>query len=214
MDGRSEAFDNQFGKGSNEVNTSCKKGKKSKYWCAKLPDDLVLTEITDQGPVKKEDIREAERSKRELEEYEDDLDRYEIEGELDPDFVWRNIYQDFLYLIERGDLTPHDLLRKKGRQIPSFAGDYLLEGTGELTTGRTYREIREYVGSGGPLQDFMFASYCFLTRCCASAGSWRSSSTDSKGGMVTQISSSFSVLSGISTGSPLLDDSPDPQEDA
>ena len=116
------------------------------------------------------------------------------------DSIMRNIYQDFLYLIERGDLTPHDLLRKKVRQIPSFEGDYLLEGTGELTTGRTYREIREYVGSGGPLQDFMFASYCFLTRCCASAGSWRSSSIDSKGGMVTQISSSFSVLSGISTG--------------
>ena len=92
MEGRSEVFDNQFGKGSNEVITSCKKGKKSKYWCAKLPDDLVLTEITDQGPVKKEDIREAERSKRELakqelEEYEDDLDRYELEGELDPDLV-------------------------------------------------------------------------------------------------------------------------------
>ena len=52
----------------------------------------MLTEITDQGPVKKEDIREAERSKRELakqelEEYEDDLDRYEFEGELDPDLV-------------------------------------------------------------------------------------------------------------------------------
>jgi hypothetical protein len=75
-----------------EVNTSCKKGKKSKYWCARLPDDLVLTEITDQGPVKKEDIREVERSKRqlvkqELEEYEDDLDRYEFEGDLDPDLV-------------------------------------------------------------------------------------------------------------------------------
>ena len=52
----------------------------------------MLTEITDQGPVKKEDIREAERSKRELakqelEEYEDDLDRYEFEGDLDPDLV-------------------------------------------------------------------------------------------------------------------------------
>jgi hypothetical protein len=94
MEGRSEVFDNdnQHGRGSNEGIKSCKKGKKSKYWCAKLPDDLVLTEITDQGPVKKEDIREAERSKRELvkqelEEYEDDLDRYEYEGELDPDLV-------------------------------------------------------------------------------------------------------------------------------
>jgi len=81
------------------------------------------------------------------------------------DSIMRNIYQDFLYLIEKGDLTPHELLRKKGRQIPSFEGDYLLEGTGELTTGRTYREIREYEGSGGSLQNFMFATYCFLTRC-------------------------------------------------
>ena len=68
------------------------------------------------------------------------------------DSIMRNIYQDFLYLIEKADLTPHQLLRKKGTQIPSFEGDYLLEGTGELTTGRTYREIRKYVGSGGLLQ--------------------------------------------------------------
>ena len=52
----------------------------------------MLTEITDQGPVKKEDIREVETSnkqlvKPELEEYEDDLDRYEFEGDLDPDLV-------------------------------------------------------------------------------------------------------------------------------
>jgi len=81
------------------------------------------------------------------------------------DSIMRNIYQDFLYLLEKGDLTPHDLLRKKGVQIPSFEGDYLLEGTGELTTGRNYREIREYRGSGGHMQDSMFATYCFLTRC-------------------------------------------------
>ena len=81
------------------------------------------------------------------------------------DSIMRNIYQDFLYLMEKGDLTPHGLLRKKGEQIPSFEGDRLVEGTGELTTGRTYREIREYEGSGGSMQDFMFATYCFLTRC-------------------------------------------------
>jgi hypothetical protein len=81
------------------------------------------------------------------------------------DSIMRNIYQDFLFLLEKGDLTPHSLLRKKGTQIPSFEGDYLVKGTGELTPGRTYREIREYEGSGGAMQDFMFATYCFLTKC-------------------------------------------------
>jgi len=86
MEGRSDEF-------SNQVGTNSRKGsKKSKYRCAKLPDDLVLTEITDQGPVKKEDLREADRVKRqlamkEMEEEEDDLDRYEYEGELDPELV-------------------------------------------------------------------------------------------------------------------------------
>ena len=112
------------------------------------------------------------------------------------DSIMRNIYQDFLYLIEKGNLTPYELLRKKGRQIPSFEGDYLLEGTGELTTGRTYREIREYLGSGGPLKTS--CSPPSASSPGASVGSWRSSSTDSKGGTVTHIS--FSVLSGISTG--------------
>jgi len=81
------------------------------------------------------------------------------------DSIMRNIYQDFVYLLERGDLTPHGLLRKKGEQIPSFEGDMLMDGTGELTPGRNYREIREYRGSGGSMQDFMFATYYFLTRC-------------------------------------------------
>ena len=81
------------------------------------------------------------------------------------DSIMRNIYQDFLYLLEKGDLTPHSLLRKKGTQIESFEGDYLLEGTGELTAGRSYREIREYNGSGGAMKDFMFATYCFITKC-------------------------------------------------
>jgi len=81
------------------------------------------------------------------------------------DSIMRNIYQDFVYLLERGDLTPHSLLRKKGEQIPSFEGDMLMEGTGKLTRGTNYREIRQYRGSGGFMQDFMFATYYFLTRC-------------------------------------------------
>ena len=75
------------------------------------------------------------------------------------DSIMRNIYQDFLYLLENGDLTPHGFLRKKGEQIPSFQGDQLMDGTGELTAGRYYKEIREYRGSGGSMQDFMLANY-------------------------------------------------------
>jgi len=81
------------------------------------------------------------------------------------DSIMRNIYQDFVYLLEKGDLTPHSMLRKKGVQIESFEGDRLLPGTGELTSGRSYKEVREYTGSGGAMQDFMMATYCFLTRC-------------------------------------------------
>ena len=36
----------------------------SRYWCSKLPDDLVLTEITDQGPVKKEDYQKERKFKK------------------------------------------------------------------------------------------------------------------------------------------------------
>eukprot|EP00092_Neocalanus_flemingeri_P019636 GFUD01021268.1.p1 GENE.GFUD01021268.1~~GFUD01021268.1.p1 ORF type:complete len:496 (+),score=153.04 GFUD01021268.1:85-1572(+) len=93
MDGRSEEFDNRVYQGK-------KKDKMgNKYQCAKLPDDLVLTEITDQGPVKRENLslREEGRIKREMakremkdeveDEDEDDLDRYENQGELDPDLI-------------------------------------------------------------------------------------------------------------------------------
>jgi len=68
------------------------KRKHKKYWNAKLPDDLVLTEITDQGPIKKVDVKKLDEDygdfvNEEEEEYEEDLDRYEYEGELDSDLV-------------------------------------------------------------------------------------------------------------------------------
>jgi len=99
MDGRSKEFDNHDYTGK----TKAKEAKK--YFCAKLPEDLVLTEITDQGPVMREDLRKEGRIKREIakrevdedEDYldryemreadEDDLDRYENEGEMDPDLI-------------------------------------------------------------------------------------------------------------------------------
>jgi len=68
------------------------KRKHKKYWNAKLPDDLVLTEITDQGPIKKVDVKKLDEDygdfvNEEEEGYEEDLDRYEYEGELDSDLV-------------------------------------------------------------------------------------------------------------------------------
>jgi len=80
------------------------------------------------------------------------------------DSIMRNIYQDFIYMIEKGDLTPHYLLRKKGEQIPSFVGDCLLYGTGILTAGRSYEEIRHYEKlREGSVS--ISATFCFLTRC-------------------------------------------------
>ena len=98
MDGRSKEFDDHVNEGKTKT-----KGAK-KYNCAKLPDDLVLTEFTDQGPVKREELREEGRirreiAKREVDEDEndpfkmrevdedDDLDRYENEEEMDPDLI-------------------------------------------------------------------------------------------------------------------------------
>jgi len=67
-------------------------GKRKEYWNTRLPDDLVLTEITDKGPIKKRDLENTDEEcgdlvKEEEEGYEEDLDRYDNEGEMDPDLV-------------------------------------------------------------------------------------------------------------------------------
>ena len=58
------------------------------------------------------------------------------------DSVLRNLYQDFVYLVEEGTLTPNKLLKKKGNQIQDgeFPGDSLVEG-GEMVPGRDYQEV-------------------------------------------------------------------------
>ena len=33
------------------------------------------------------------------------------------DSIMRNLYQDFVYLVEKGDLTPNAFLKKKGVQV-------------------------------------------------------------------------------------------------
>ena len=52
MDGRSKEFYNHDYTGKTKAIGA------KKYFCAKLPEDLVLTEITHQGPVKREDLRQ------------------------------------------------------------------------------------------------------------------------------------------------------------
>ena len=78
MEGRCVEFEDQInirGHGGPSM------GKKSsKYWCSKLSEDLVLTEITDEGPVKKEDF---ENSRFKKDEEEED----EWEGGLDPELI-------------------------------------------------------------------------------------------------------------------------------
>jgi len=75
----------------------------------------------------------------------------------------RNIYQDCVYLLEKGPLTPYGELRRKGVQIPSFApGDHLVEGTGVLSTGTGYREVRQYRSSRS---SDISATFYFLTKC-------------------------------------------------
>jgi len=81
MKGRNEEFEENI---NNRGHGSASKGNKlSRYWCSKLPEDLVLTEITVQGPVKKENYqKESKFSRDEVEEAvnEDDLNRYEWDG--------------------------------------------------------------------------------------------------------------------------------------
>lgn len=81
VDRRGDAFKDEVG--------YSKKSKKN-YINVKLPDELVLTELTEQGPVKKEDLEGSRKDVAKYEhaeEDEEDLDRYEVEGEMDPELV-------------------------------------------------------------------------------------------------------------------------------
>ena len=84
------------------------------------------------------------------------------------DSVLRNLYQDFVYLIEKGTLTPNSLLKKKGKQIEDgeFPGDSLVEG-GDLIPGREYQEvlINDYVLSSRSVH-FKLSPY-FISRCAS-----------------------------------------------
>jgi len=80
------------------------------------------------------------------------------------DSILRNIYQDLLWIMEKGTLTPAELLKKKGTMIERFCGDKLVPGTGNLITGRDYWEVREYP-ENDKLVTGTEVTYVFLTKC-------------------------------------------------
>lgn len=101
MDGRSEDFDTEISKLVVRGSISGRLGKKPYYSCSKLPDELVLTEVTDEGPVKKANMidrqvkdNKANVDKFEPEEFDEDLNRYECAGELDPELVLTEFSED------------------------------------------------------------------------------------------------------------------------
>jgi len=75
------------------------------------------------------------------------------------DSILRSIYQDLLCLLENGMMAQEMDLKKKGEQLPSFMGDELIAGTGVMTTGRDYEEIRKYCSQNVEIL------FCFTTRC-------------------------------------------------
>jgi len=82
------------------------------------------------------------------------------------DSILRNIYQDFVWLFEHGEFTPHQLLRKKGEQLGrSEFPDELLAGTGQKTPGRHYKEVREFSGTDRSKSYKFNASFFFITKC-------------------------------------------------
>ena len=75
------------------------------------------------------------------------------------DSIMRNIYQDFLTLLDTGKLTSHGILQKKGTQLPHYAGDELAPRSGKLVVGRDFREERELPESS---RHSIHAQYYFL----------------------------------------------------
>ena len=81
------------------------------------------------------------------------------------DSVLRNLYQDFVYILEKGSLTPNALLKKKGTQIESgmFPGDSLVPGTGNLESGRHYKEVCFYCSNPLSLNS-VASTYCVMDK--------------------------------------------------
>jgi len=87
------------------------------------------------------------------------------------DSIIRDIYKDFVWLHQKGDLIPHEKLTEEDKEVGTVqktltGGEKLREGTGKLTEGlkkgRGFREEREYLCSDNYPT---LARYYFLTQC-------------------------------------------------
>jgi len=79
------------------------------------------------------------------------------------DSLNRHLYQDTVTLLCSGELTSHEKLNKRGKDIPTYLNDKLVRH-GDLIRGRDYKEEREMIL---PDRDVTLRFY-FLTRCWSS----------------------------------------------
>ena len=56
------------------------------------------------------------------------------------DSLCRQLYQDAVTLLCTGQLTSHETLKKKGKQLPDYHNDKLV-GYGDIVTGRDFKEV-------------------------------------------------------------------------
>ena len=76
------------------------------------------------------------------------------------DSLMRQIYQDFVTLLCSGKMTSHQQ-KLHGERTQRYLEDRLVPGTGQIVTGRGYREEREMKLE----KDSLKLQYCFLTQC-------------------------------------------------
>ena len=76
------------------------------------------------------------------------------------DSLNRHLYQDTVTLLCSGELTSHEKLNKRGKDIPTYLNDKLVRH-GDLIRGRGYKEEREMIL---PDCDITLRFY-FLTAC-------------------------------------------------
>ena len=56
------------------------------------------------------------------------------------DSLCRQLYQDAVTLLCTGQLTSHETLKKKGKQLPDYLNGKLV-GHGDIVTGRDFKEV-------------------------------------------------------------------------
>ena len=75
------------------------------------------------------------------------------------DSIMRNIYKDFVFLLQENNIAPKKTLVQKGED--SFMGDRLINMSGQGSKGRDYRETRDWYDDADDIQ----LSFVFITRC-------------------------------------------------